>query len=198
MHNILSWGDFMAVEIELKFSIPENSNLENDFPTFTPIDIENHYYDTENNDLYEMHWSYRIRIKNGIRQVTLKTPTKEKNQRNEWECDIRDNDPIKSLISIGAPSEISNYNLVHKCSAVYQRRLVLIENDSFKAELCIDRGYVTAKNKKAPLYELELELINGSLDGLKRYADSLCERYGLKEDTVSKHKKALNILKDRV
>ena len=66
--------------------------------------------------------------------------------------------------------------------------------NNFTGELCIDRGYLSPDGVlRAPLYELEIELSDGTPDDLCAYGNKIMAALGLSPESRSKQARARNL-----
>lgn len=191
----------MATEIERKFSAnPETLRLiRNQFSgAWKTIPMQTTYFDTPVGDLSSRKWTLRLRLEDGIKVCTLKTPGKD-GARGEWEC--RENsieDAIPVLCKLGAPKELTDLTakgLIIVCGAKFTRQALTVEVPGCKAELALDEGILLGGGKQIPLCEVEAELKEGSEDALNRFAQFLSEEFGLTEEPKSKFRRALELAK---
>jgi triphosphatase len=69
----------------------------------------------------------------------------------------------------------------------FSRRLLIVHPEgAAKVELCIDEGEVRANGLSEPLNEVELELVEGDVEAMKRFAAKLAAALDLHPDNRSK------------
>ena len=191
----------MATEIERKFSAsPETlCKIREKFTgAWQTIPMQTTYFDTPDGSLSARKWTLRLRLENGEKVCTLKTPGKD-GARGEWEC--RENaieDAIPVLCKLGCPEELPQLTangLVTVCGAKFTRQALTVEILGCKAELALDEGILLGGGKQIPLCEVEAELKEGSTDALDAFALALSQEFGLTEEPKSKFRRALELAK---
>ena len=207
----------MALETEIKTKIPDTIMPEKlcsdprvlsylKVP-FHDIKMESHYFDTPDSACSARHWALRLRSEDGTNIATLKTAgTRSPNglfSRGEWQTPADDFvSAVPQLIHLGAPAEleeiVKNQPLEEKCCVLFTRRSSVLELDSeTRVDMCIDQGEILAEGKSESIYELELELLFGSLDKMIEFSSYLTETYGLQEEMISKYERALRLIRKR-
>jgi triphosphatase len=66
-----------------------------------------------------------------------------------------------------------------------------LELEGCTVELALDEGSLTGGGREIPLCEVEVELLSGSREAACVYAGALAVRFGLKQETRSKFRRAL-------
>ena len=197
----------MSKEIELKFSMPESLCANDVFGSIgldseiREIKMKSTYFDTKNNLLGYTKTSLRHRMENDVSVFTVKTPISGSGalaQRGEWQVEAKTLDEaLPKLLAQGVPADIiaiSKTPLVTVAEFEFSRQCGVLKTDSFSAELCVDIGYLSPDGvKKAPLREIELELISGEITALCAYGEELKERFSLVPQTLSKLARARNL-----
>ena len=192
----------MATEYELKFKATEAvlTAIDGAFPGGVAMQMETAYYDTPTGAMSERRYTLRRRLENGVSVCTLKTPAGA--ARGEWEAECEDiTAAIPKLIAMGAPvelEELAKEGLVHICGAKFTRLAKIVSLPECTVEIALDKGILLGGGKTEPLCEAEVELKEGDADMAKAFADELCERFGLKEEPMSKFRRAAALLEDGV
>lgn len=200
----------MATEIEMKLSVSDQEALEKvlsdpQLLQYAKDDYEvrhmkSTYYDTPDNQLHQRKWTLRLRDEGGQTIAAFKTANMSDDAgfftRNEWQCSV-DNiqDAIPLLIDQGAPRELKSLlkgrDLVACCGAEFNRKAVcLYMDEGVRIEIAGDLGYLYGGDQKAPICELELELLYGDAGSLPPLCAQLIEDYGLTEEKRSKYERA--------
>lgn len=203
----------MATEIEMKLSVPDQETLEKvlgdpQLLQYAKDDYEvrhmkSTYYDTPDNQLHQRKWTLRLRDEGGQTVAAFKTANTSDDAgfftRNEWQCSV-DNiqDAIPMLIDQGAPRELKSLlkgrDLLPCCGAEFDRKAVcLYMDDGVRIEIAGDLGYLFSGNQKAPICELELELLYGDAGSLPPMCEQLTGDYGLTEEKRSKYERARSL-----
>lgn len=197
----------MSKEIELKYSMPENLSADQVFDSITldseirEIRMKSTYFDTKNNLLGFTKTSLRHRMENDVSVFTVKTPLGGSGalaQRGEWQVEAKNlDDALPKLLEQGVPEDviaIAKTPLVTVAEFEFVRKCAQIKTAVFSAELCVDIGYLSPDGvKKAPLREIEIELISGDVDALCAYGEGLKARFSLAPQTLSKLARARNL-----
>ncbi|MBO5867592.1 MAG: CYTH domain-containing protein [Oscillospiraceae bacterium] len=163
-------------------------------------DMETTYYDTPDRHLRRRSMTLRRRLENGVSVCTLKTPTGSAG-RNEYELEAPDIETaIPELCRMAqeqALLEILLEGVEPVCGAKFHRisRDVMLTDG--KLELSLDRGVLMGGGKTQPLLEVELELKEGSPEGVIRNAQALCAAYQFKEEKRSKYARAYALAEGR-
>lgn len=187
----------MGVEYELKFSCPEKTQqLLLQKLTGQRADYRMHttYYDTPSRSLSARHFTLRCREENDVRVCTLKTPLPD-GGRGEWEvvCD-EIHSALSRLCALGAPESLlllSREGLEAVCGARFSRTAVTVDFEGAALEVALDRGCLYGGGREQPLWEVEVELKEGSREAADRYAQLLAALYGLQKQPLSKFRRAL-------
>lgn len=200
----------MATEIEMKLSVPDEETLAKvlEDPELTQYMKDGYeirrmrstYYDTADGQLSRRKWTLRLRDEGGSLVAAFKTANMSDDAgfftRNEWQC-VADNmeDAIPMLIDQGAPRELKNIlkgkPLVATCGAEFDRKSVcLFLDEGVRIEIAGDLGYLFGGDHRAPICELELELLYGDVGSLPPLCSQLMAEYGLVEEQRSKYQRA--------
>jgi len=150
------------------------------------------YYDTKAKRLRDAGITLRVR-KTGDRFVqTVKADAKAAAglfDRDEWEVLIAGPDPdLDQMSARGGP--LANPEIRNGLRPIFQtlvdRRAAVIDHHDARIELVVDRGEVVAGDRRQPLFEIELELIEGSPSALFDVARELQARVPLRLGVMSK------------
>lgn len=188
----------MGAEYELKFMADENllNALSRQFGRGHTIKMESTYYDTPCGRLSKKRYTLRCRKENGLSVCTVKTPMKGFG-RGEWEVPCPDiYAAIDLLCQAGAPEDLRTLTrdgVIAICGAKFTRQAIEIKTDAFTAELALDAGILTGGSREMPLCEVELEYKAGEMTAFLAYADALIAKYKLKNEPLSKFRRALNL-----
>jgi triphosphatase len=162
-------------EVELKLELSSSaadavqaSGLLPGEPIVTPLHAV--YYDTPKLALRKAGLSLRIRRggEGAIQTVKAAGPgTAGLFARSEWEQpvdgdapELDETNPVTLLLGD------KTRKLVPAFEVIVERRAWLIKHDDAQIELILDRGRVTAGEREAPVFELELELRSGTASAL--------------------------------
>ncbi|WP_017347490.1 CYTH domain-containing protein [Pantoea sp. A4] len=191
----------MTIEIELKFiATPEAAEKLGEALTRWPHqhqaarELTNIYFETEDNQLRRWDMGLRIRGVDQRFEMTLKAAGKTiggLHQRPEYNVDLEQ--PELQLAQL--PQEIwpegtdvtaLQARLQPLFTTHFQREQWLVTYAGSEIEVAFDRGEVTAGELSEPLYEVELELKQGSRDDLMQFAAELGAIGGLRLGSLSK------------
>ncbi len=165
-------------EIEIKLALPTASKslvmaqLHTMFGRHHELlALNNIYFDTEDFRLRQMKWALRIR--------DLGEGTFEQTVKGQGSAIAGLHSRIEHNWSLSAPqldyeklSEVTEFPVLtgsqiqEAFRTDFQRTLWLIESGQGTIELVCDCGEIQSKDKFEPIFEIELELKNGSLDAL--------------------------------
>lgn len=198
-------------EIEVKFSL-DNSITASDIITmldshkhsvWTNVDMEAIYFDTKNNDLQKENMAYRIRKEDGSIIATIKMKEiiedgfSKRYEVNKSTMDLKPNinlfledKKIEPFIK-----DFKSEDLLPVMVMKFNRLKSIFKYQNSEIEIAIDRGDIVRYGKNIPIYELELELLDGDIGDLIRLKDFLIDVFDLKIDIRSKFKKGLDIIK---
>ena len=184
----------MGRELEFKYILTEEAfqALQARFAPFRQIRMQTTYYDTPDSVLGKRKWTLRRRMENDSPVCTLKTPGRD-GARGEWECPGED---FRGLLALGAPKELEGLlnDLLSTCGAAFTRLAADVWSGGTRMELALDRGQALGGGKTAPIFELEIELKEGSDEAARAYAREIAEEYGLAEQKVSKFRRAMELV----
>lgn len=186
----------MGREFELKYRADEASlsAIREEYGHFDSVTMETVYFDTDDHALARRRWTLRRRLENGTAVCTLKTPAPD-GSRGEWEvtcAHIRD--AVPELCKLGAPEELLFLTAGDLCitsGARFTRLARSISLPDATLELALDQGVLLGGGREAPFSEVEAELKEGSEDSVRAFAADLAARFGLTEETRSKHARAM-------
>lgn len=160
------------------------------------ITMQTTYYDTPSGSLSAKKYMLRMRLENGVRVCTLKTPGKG-SERGEWEVTCQDiTAAVPELCKLGCPDDLLSLcqeGLIPICGARFIRQARILELPDFTAELALDNGILFSNRKELPLCEIEIELKSGSKEALDTFAESFAAKYSLQAENKSKFVRALSL-----
>ncbi|MDB2384511.1 CYTH domain-containing protein [Endozoicomonas sp.] len=200
----------MSQEIELKLSLSEEQAevlAKADFWRQQGSDraesfkLSNIYFDTPGHQLNKANIALRIREKNGHFIQTLKTQDSIVNglfHRGEWEWSLQQAKLDLSLLDrldVKALEGIDRNTLEPLFSTDFQRTRWVISwgSPAAKVEAALDKGYVNANSKKAPI--CELELLEGDQKALRSISEALSKIVHLTPIDKSKAERGFELLK---
>lgn len=165
---------------------------------FRQTPMETIYFDTEARAFSRKHWTLRLRQEGSKRVACLKTPCAEPYARNEWQVEARaiDDAVIEHLLdarrSPGAagPATAAARSIRYAAPASGRLHGMLRFPDGSRAELACDQGVLRGAAETLPFAEVELELCEGTPERTRALAETLCRRYGLREERRSKFARA--------
>ncbi|MDR0293416.1 MAG: CYTH domain-containing protein [Oscillospiraceae bacterium] len=171
---------------------------------FADTEMDAVYYDTERGELSERQWALRLRRENGVTVAACKVAETRDGplfSRGEWQVFAEDWETALPLLAAeGAPEKLLSLQspLVPRCAVKFTRTTAPLRlPDGSTAELALDRGTLSAGNKREDLLELELELLTGGPGGMTELAAYLESRYALSKEYNSKYARALRLLRSR-
>ena len=200
----------MGKEIELKYSIPDCCSVDEILSHelirpfisgVSEIFMQSTYYDTREKLLGKKRITLRRRRENDTTVYTVKLPVSSADAlstRAEWNvCADSFDKALCELKKAGCPTEILSLNEDDLCvvaSFEFVRKSAKLCYNNFTGELCIDRGYLSPDGVlRAPLYELEIELSDGTPDDLCAYGNKIMAALGLSPESRSKQARARNL-----
>lgn len=187
-------------EIELKFQIPEafQDMIYQDFCASKVYKqrLLAHYYDTEDFQLAQQSIALRLRLEQGHWIQTLKYKTEQHIERFEFESDLgkkkqpklnlgvyQDHfDELPTLLT--TPDAAQNFQI--KFSTDVERVSKILLFNQSEIEVCLDIGHLVFQNEKLRIFELEFELVQGTIHDLIRCIEPWMNKYQLWLDTRSK------------
>ena len=185
----------MGYEFELKFRATEAAQAAIAAEgTWHSISMETTYYDTPSGAFAQRRWTLRRRKENGVSVCTLKTPAGQLGRR-EWELSCGSIEAaIPELCKLSGLTELAvltREGLIPVCGARFTRQAAAVTVEATEVEIALDRGILFAGDREIPLWELEVELKEGSREQAAAYALALAHQYGLEPEPHSKFKRAL-------
>jgi inorganic triphosphatase YgiF len=166
--------------------------------------VSNVYYDTANERLRRAGVALRLR-RDGARHLqTLKAETSGGagfSARAEWEMpaprgrlDVGAFPREEILAATGLDLARLASQLRAKFETRFWRRSVAVQVDgATRAEICVDRGYVAASERREPISEIEIELKAGQSAALLRYAAAIAKPLGLALEFESKAERGYRV-----
>ncbi len=163
----------MAMEIELKLQVtPQAARQLPTHPLLAGIKPQhqhllNTYYDTPDLDLHQRRVAMRFRKKGWHWMLTVKSAEPASGglaMRSEWEAPARpgeldfshvDNPELKVFLDNAAPQMRPVF------TTDFRRTIWHVPFGESMIELGVDRGSIQTEGRKAPICEVELELISG-------------------------------------
>ena len=192
----------MHVERELKFRLAaaSASRVWSLIPGPAPASrrvLENIYYDTPERRLRAARAALRLR-RDGKRWLICfkhdRAPASGLAQRSEWEAPVAHGTwTVEALpvAEIRAFAGLDLRALAPRLMPVFSTRFTrrsseIALTDGARLEVCVDRGYIAAGRRRAPIRELELELGAGDLGAMLAFAERLVEPLRLELEPLSK------------
>ena len=192
----------MHFERELKFRLDaaSASRVWSLVPRSAPLRrrvLESIYYDTADRRLRAARAALRLRRDGRRWLICFKrdaAPASGLAQRNEWEVAVARRalavDALP-LAEIRATAGIDLRSLAPRLAPVFSTRFTRRSSeialaDGTRLELCVDRGSIAAGRRRAPIQELELELVAGDLAAMLDFAERLVEPLRLELEPLSK------------
>ena len=202
----------MGIELEYKLAVANPAQLEQvlfdpqvkevqvgDYQIFEMATI---YYDTPDRRLGTLRWTLRLRQENNQLVATLKTPYQGK-IRGEWSCEAANiQEAVPVLLETGAPEELtgllSGQTLEPVCAARFTRRAANLRfADGSVCELAGDVGLLAGGGKEEDLCEIEVELKSGDAATAEAFARELQDKFGLREEPLSKFARASALAEEK-
>lgn len=201
----------MAREVELKFDVESGGTASvRAAPVLaaTPCEerrLQTIYFDSRNGALREAGFSLRVR-QTGNRFV--QTVKRRRGRaagffvRQEWETDVDElrvnwaalaKTPLKALLQ-----NVSEADLVPLIRCSFRRTVWLIDHKGSRIEVVLDEGEVVVGRRKAPLCELELELVAGKPRRLFALAQAVGETVPLRLGVLSKAERGYALAEARL
>ncbi len=210
---------YMAAEIEFKYSLPNAQFLENLLKddlilryvkdSFRTKESCSEYFDTQDWALSDKDFALRITRSEENQVAVLKQGSFRGGgilglyRGYQWYSPFEGLDTlISDLIERGAPriiAELTAGKTLGMCFyTILSRKITtLYLPDRTRIEMCFDSGELIADEKRMPVYELGLELLYGSEELLLNYCEQLREKFALSPVVLSKHERALRLLRSR-
>ena len=162
------------------------------------IQMRTVYYDDPAGSFRKRKQTLRLRQENDLSVCTFKTAL-DGLSRLELDCEAPDITTGASRLAQhpDLPEEARRDLLggvfLPRCGAKFLRRTRLCKVEDALFHLCLDEGQLENGQLTIPLCEIELELAEGSAEGLLRTARQLMERYQLPLCEKSKQQRALEL-----
>lgn len=197
----------MKTEIELKYSLtPMSYQLLITRPELRAAPVQQHllsmYYDSPEQWLRQHGYALRIR-KIGEHYIqTLKgggKVTGAKHEREEWQTELKSSTVDPSVIPLPEIRDkliaLQQANSLLKLFTTdFLRQTWQIRYEDCLIELAIDQGHIQAKQKVEEIFELELELLEGNVAALEKFAANLAEQLQCAIQPMSKAERAYLLL----
>ena len=204
----------MPAEIEIKLRLPGEwavpPILEDEriaacmMRDFSDTAMDAVYYDAESGELDKRQWSLRLRREGETSVACCKTAgTRDGSlfSRSEWQVFAEDwETALPLLVAEGAPSALLTLPgpLLPRCAIRFTRTAAPLRlPDGSTAELALDRGTLSAGEKRETFLELELELLTGDPGEMVALAAYLEGKHALSKEYSSKYARALRLLRTR-
>jgi triphosphatase len=161
------------------------------------------YYDTPEKTLRGHGFNLRVRDDGARRVQTVKKSPAGGNgfRRGEWEIRLEDMTPDLAAAAATPLGEVLKPRDLARVQPLFEVELSRIgrsvEVDGAVIEIVMDRGWVRAGGRKAPVREIELELKSGPVQGLFRLARELAEVAPMELCFVSKSARGFALLAGR-
>ena len=186
----------MGIEFELKFraNCQQQAAIRQAFTGEEAIyQMQTTYYDTPTGSFSAKKCTLRRRMENQRSVCTLKTPGGGHGRR-EWEIECGCiEEAVEKFGKLGVPEDIlalAKEGLIPICGARFTRIAKMICWEDAVLELALDEGILTGGDGETPLCEVEVELKSGRQEACAAFAYILAERFGLKEEPLSKFRRA--------
>lgn len=193
-----------GTEIELKFQVPADRlpALTRALATKTAetVQLRARYFDTADGRLNSARLAWRLRQEGGRWVQTLKGPGDGLVQRLEHEVprDPADGDPPAPAPALHAGHPAGQALLralrgetpVLRHGTEITRLRRVLRHGGARIELALDQGDVVAGDNRAPVAELEFELLSGPVSALLDLAARWARRFGLRPDPATKSERA--------
>ncbi len=161
----------------------------------------NRYFDTPDEMLSANGVALRLRYQDGQWLQTLKGPsgaTGGLHQRSEWEMPVRgpalewDRLPQEAL-----PVGLDQTVVEPRFETNFDRTAWWVDLGGNRIEVALDQGAVESGGARAPICELELELVQGKPSALFQLAGRLCEQVTLFPGAINKAERGFRLLNSR-
>jgi len=203
----------MPLEVEIKLRVPdgrtagrilEDARVCDSLMTgFQDTAMESVYYDTPDDALQKRRWAFRIRREGDLTVACCKASESKEGTlfaRREWQVPGTPAETaLARLVEAGAPEELLRFGeMLPQCTAVFTRTAAPLRlSDDTHVEIALDKGHLIADDKKEEFLELELELLSGDLEEMRRLAEHLEQKYALAAEHLSKYARALRLIRSR-
>lgn len=199
----------MATEIELKLALaPEDVPCFKAHPALAAVTprvqgLLNTYYDTPELALSARKMALRLRKKGEEWLLTVKTAEKSiagLSCRNEWEAPASPGGFDFSHVD-QAPLRHYLESLIPQLTAIFttdfQRQTWVLQRGAARIEVALDQGQIESRGQRAPLCEVELELLTGEPEDLRALADELGQSVTLVPSEISKAQRGYRLFAQR-
>ena len=184
----------MGYEFELKFRADENTlallrrEVAGEEKTYH---MHTTYYDTPDGGLSAKRYTLRRRMENDVSVCTLKVPAKG-DGRGEFEtvCDTIEA-AIPELCKLSGLAEMEGITIQEVCGARFTRIAKTFVWQGTTMELALDKGELFGGGRTIPLFEVEVELKEGSEAAVRAFGAFLSVAYGLQPEKASKFRRGL-------
>ncbi len=206
------------MEIELKYLIHDESDVERIFQDPDLMKIKDHktdeeiemhavYFDTEDRRLYREGIAFRVRREGCKLVATLKwngSSEEGMHKREEINVPVSDEEKLHTPdIRIFDQSEmcevlekvVGKRTLLPVMDIYFTRRQMRLDTGKSISELSVDCGEIVAGGRTAPISELEIELYSGEESDMKALGEALAAKYQLSPEDASKYKRGLDLMK---
>ena len=188
----------MATEIELKLQLtPQTARKLAAHPLLAGIrpqrqHLLNTYYDTPELELHRRRIALRFRKKGWHWLLTVKSAEPASGglaMRSEWETPASPG--VFNFAHVDAPElrtflEFATPALAPVFTTDFRRTAWQVPFGESVVEMAVDRGSVESRGRKAPICEVELELVSGRIDDLFALTRTLQEALDLRPAVASK------------
>lgn len=182
------------------------------------------YYDTYDQKLREHKIVLRRRRANTRYFITMKAPITAHDGvflRKEWEYELSGEDCLldprdgldkawflRRLRENGKPADddaglihvldkIDGVPLREVCGSDFMRMAYRLSYRGSLFELALDQGYLFAQDRNAPFEEIELELLEGSLEDIQELNDIWLAKLPILPNTLTKYERAIALFDER-
>jgi inorganic triphosphatase YgiF len=199
----------MSIEIELKLQLsPKAAKKLAGHPLLAGISPQtqhllNTYYDTPKLELHHQRIAVRFRKKAGQWLLTVKSAEPASGGlavRSEWETSATpgvfdfshvDNAEFRGFLEQASPQFEPIF------TTDFHRQIWLVRFGDSRIELAVDRGNVESGGKTAPICEIELELLSGSIDDIFGLTRQLQAQFDLHPAVASKAERGYALYLDQ-
>jgi inorganic triphosphatase YgiF len=152
------------------------------------------YYDTADRWLGRHGFGMRVRRTGDRRVQTLKSALGEDGGRDEWDWPLETDEPDARLLGQTPAALPAGAELLPMFTVRSRRTVRLLREGGGEIELVIDDAEVSAGDRMEAFLELEIELISGDPDSLRRLAERLSAVADLTPSTVTKAERGFRLL----